>query len=221
MFYAILLLLSLPTYATPPTSPIPQATPAPDFTGNYTIHKGTTFQGKSYTGKVQITAEGPAYRVRWDLGKMKYEGVGLAHKQRLFVGWAMHNKCGIVLYKITDKQLQGKWVHAVGKVGMGTELITLTGDLEGTHKGTGTHVDGSPYQVHVSIKKAGQVYHVMWQSGKATYQGSGRKVGDILAIGWGLQKQYGYIEYLKKGKTLEGKWTGPNMTRFASETLQK
>ena len=188
--------------AAPPQVPFTRSASANDFSGVWNITTAKTFQGQSYRGKVQIKPVGQAYQVKWDLGNSRYQGVGLANGQHLFVGWAPDLRCGIVVYEIKKDRLVGIWTDATAKGLLGSEEIKTNGKLVGVHHVTGTNANKRRYKATVAVKKMGDVYHFQWKSGSMSYQGSGRKRGNLLAIGWGFGAQYGYVEYEQKREKL-------------------
>ena len=191
------------------------------YVGNWTISEGKDFEGNSYQGHVDITPIKSAYRVKWNVSAT-YEGIGIMKNDQLFIGWGIDTKCGIAVYEQKGNVLEGIWTDATQGGVLGEETVTISGGLIGTHKATGVNPqDKQPYRAAVRIGQNGDVYTFEWVTGNVKFNGVGRKVGNIIAIGWGLSNQFGYVDYKAKDGGLDGKWAIWGANRFATEILKK
>jgi hypothetical protein len=91
--------------------------------------EGENADGGKYTGKVEITKNGDAYKVEWTIGQAEgYEGVGIRNGNVLSVSWKSGNASGLVVYTI-DKgekgaKLSGKWSPNPGDGKLFNENLT-------------------------------------------------------------------------------------------------
>lgn len=89
-----------------------------DLDGSYNI-KGTTPDGKTYEGKLDVKPQGAGYSFIWNTGNT-LTGFGIRGADMVAVGIG-GTKCGFVGYDIlADGTLQGKWGSA-GSPAVGTE----------------------------------------------------------------------------------------------------
>ena len=89
-----------------------------DLEGSYDI-KGSSPDGKSYNGKLDVKKQGAGYDFTWNTGNT-LKGFGIRGANMVAVGIG-GSKCGFVGYDIQgDGSLQGKWGSA-GSTDVGTE----------------------------------------------------------------------------------------------------
>lgn len=89
-----------------------------DLDGSYDI-KGTSPDGKSYEGKLNVKKQGAGYSFEWNTGNT-LKGFGIRGANMVAVGLG-GSQCGFVGYDIlADGTLQGKWGSS-GSTDVGTE----------------------------------------------------------------------------------------------------
>jgi hypothetical protein len=96
------------------------------FSGVYSIRGTNPANGAAYRGTLTISPRGDIYDVLWDVGGVKYGGVGVVNGETLSVAYAPSNYSfmGVVSYVAKGNGLEGKWAvyGAVPKIG--TETAT-------------------------------------------------------------------------------------------------
>ena len=84
--------------------------------------------GAPYRGTVDIKKFGETYRLTWMIGNEVHEGVAFIDNGRLCSSWnVLVNGIvagGVVIYKIEDTQLVGKWALMPGPPQVYTETLT-------------------------------------------------------------------------------------------------
>ncbi len=100
---------------------------AGDLTGQYTVRGTDPGTAKAYTGTAEIAKHGANYMIRWQLGKLSYEGTGIVVGDILSVAYTdgKGSWFGVVAYRITrgGHVLEGKWAgHRGDKTG--TDILT-------------------------------------------------------------------------------------------------
>jgi hypothetical protein len=196
-----------------------------DLAGTYAV-SGAGADGKTYQGEVVVTKRDAVYQMSWKLGAESYDGVAVQSGNTLaatFTTGTDGRGCGAVIYqRNADKSLDGKWGEW-GVNAAGAEKGVPAGEPSGgiaTFNLTGTNANGSPYTGRLTITDAGNnVYQLAWDTG-TKFVGTGVRVGDRLAAGWGA-RQCGFIIYEVKGGTLEGKWGVPGSTALGTERVTK
>jgi hypothetical protein len=95
------------------------------FSGVYSI-KGTNPGVGAYTGTLSISPRGEIYDVLWDVGGVKYGGVGVVNGETLSVAYAPadYKFMGVVSYTVTANGLVGRWAVYGGPTKVGTETAT-------------------------------------------------------------------------------------------------
>jgi len=90
-----------------------------DLTGFYTVEgfmPGVSTSGEpSYTGTLEISQTGGAYKLKWNVGlggTEVYEGVGIYTNGVLSVGY---NE-GVISYRVEGKELKGVWAPSSGGI---------------------------------------------------------------------------------------------------------
>jgi hypothetical protein len=92
--------------------------------GPYQV-SGTNFDGSAYEGTVEITGDGPGYRVAWEVGSTTSSGEGTLDGDRFVVDFSgAATGAGTAAYRLEDDgSLVGTWTLE-GSVGEGTETLT-------------------------------------------------------------------------------------------------
>src|SRR4051812_38831309 len=70
-----------------------------DIVGTYLV-KGDAGNGKTYEGKVRVTADGDAFKVKWTIAEQTYTGVGIRQGDVLSVGYVSGDYVGVASYRI-------------------------------------------------------------------------------------------------------------------------
>ncbi len=189
--------------------------------GKWEISDAKTYDGKSYTGELNIVQSGSVYNLGWKTSAGNYPGVAILDGSDLMVGWGINTAHGVLVYNIETAALKGRWTSA-GQTKIGTENVTLTnGKLEGTHMIAGSNPDGTKYTGTISFEKAGDLYNVSWAVGKNIYNGIGIQVGQKIVVGWGLGKNFGVVHYALSEKEAKGQWAIPGATKVSTENLKR
>ena len=93
------------------TAPANSSAEPAALTGSYDA-SGTNPDGSAYEASLVVTRRGEVYQFSWDSGGRSYDGVGVAHKDTVAVGFTDGKDgkgCGVVLYDINpDGSLSGK-----------------------------------------------------------------------------------------------------------------
>ena len=125
-------------------------------TGQYNV-AGTNPDGSQYSGTLEVIARGSVYQFKWNAGT-QYDGIGVRQGRIIAVAFASGGDgkgCGVVDYAImNDGTLDGKWGYW-GASTAGTERATRVigrGGIEGEYTATGTNIDGTRYQVKISVR---------------------------------------------------------------------
>lgn len=206
------------------SSTVPNST-GNDLAGTYAV-SGAGADGKTYQGEVVVSRRDAVYQMSWKLGAGSYDGVAVRSGNTLaaaFTTGTDGSGCGAIIYqRNADKSLDGKWGEW-GVNASGTEKGIPTGEPSGgiaTFNLTGTNADGSPYKGTLAITDGGNnVYRLSWDT-STKFVGTGVRVGERLAAGWGA-RQCGFVIYEVKGDTLEGKWGVPGSTSLGTERATK
>lgn len=95
--------------------------------GTYRVHGRPPQGGEPYVGTMTLRAGAHATWVRWDIGGVPYEGIGLAHDGVLGIAYdvrsvpAATSVCSVAVYVVgADGTLDGTWTGP-GLDGVGTE----------------------------------------------------------------------------------------------------
>lgn len=202
------------------------AAAADEMVGRYTAD-GTTPQGKSYAGDVQIEQLGALHVVLWKLqGSEAYKGVGIRQGDVLGAAYGgPDTKFGLVVYKINGGTLEGRWVDSRDlKSELGLETLQGSADLSGTYKITlGQNRDGmTNYSGEVTITRNGDAYLFYWPA-KPPVIGVGVRVKDTLVVAYSAnpKKLPGVVAYQFDGKdALTGIWATAGIKQTATGTWQ-
>jgi hypothetical protein len=196
-----------------------------DLSGAYAV-SGTDVYGKTYQGEVVVTRRDAVYQMSWKVSAGNFDGVAVQSGNTLaatFTTGTDGRGCGAIIYqRNADKSLDGKWGEW-GVNSVGAEKGVPAGEPSGgitTFNLTGTNANGSPYKGRLTITDGGDnVYQLAWETG-TKFAGTGVRMGDHLAAGWG-SRQCGFVLYEVKGDTLEGKWGVPGSTSLGTEKARK
>ena len=211
--------------SSPTNSPMNSSSSSGDLAGTYAV-SGASVDGKNYQGEVVVTKRDAVYQMSWKVGAENYDGVAVQSGNTLAAAFTTGTDgkgCGAIVYKINaDNSLDGKWGEW-GVNSSGTEKDVPVGELNGgveTFNVSGTNADGSPYKGKLTvIRGSNDTYQFAWDTG-TKFIGTGVKMGDHLAAGWGA-KQCGFMIYEVKGDTLEGKWGVPGSSALGTEKATK
>jgi len=193
-------------------------------TGEYAA-TGTNPDGSKYAADLVVTQRGDVYQFSWESGGRSYDGVGVANRDTVAVGFTDGKDgkgCGVVLYDINpDGSLSGK----SGYWGVDTqerELAERTSGtgLEGKYKVSGTNPGGQEYTGSLDVSRNGAGYAFKWNAGE-TFTGFGIRTGDDIAVGFGGDK-CAFVSYdINPDGTLDGKWGGPGSNTVGTELAKK
>jgi len=100
---------------------------AESLTGTYGITGYDPSTGESYRGKAKITGEEDVYQITWSLPieKKVYIGTGIRQGDTVsfvFLDQRAPESPGVLVYKIDDDTLSGKWV-LLGRTRKGSETL--------------------------------------------------------------------------------------------------
>jgi hypothetical protein len=199
--------------------------PGADIAGTWRITQAGGPDGdNSYTGTVTLQKLADyVYAVKWQTSVGSYAGVGILDGANLYVGWGIDADHGVAVYKTNGSQLEGTWAASGGASGTGTETVTLTGgNLVGNHRLLGNNPNNAgAYRGTLDISENGATYIFKWSTAGTTYAGVGIKVGNIIAVGWGMGPNHGVVHYAFSGNSAQGKWAVPGMARLATENIAR
>ena len=196
---------------------------AVEFVGDWWIKEGKTSDGKDYEGNAKIIQLDSTFMLRRATMSGSHAGVGLRDGENLFFSWGAKGSHGIILYKIGEEKLDGRWTDARSGGMTGTESIVLQtkGELVGKHKLTGTNsTGGGAYKMDLEITRENEVYTLVWSSGGNSYKGVGVVEGDNLAVAFSMDGSHVFGHYRLSGKELDGRWLAQGATSFASEKMR-
>jgi hypothetical protein len=176
--------------------------------------------GGAYAGNVQISRSGELYRLSWTIpGSPPYSGVGIEMNGVLAVGWGTGGSPGVVAYRVTGGQLDGKWA-SLGSSQIGSEMLSGPAGLTGSYRITSaTNLQGASYTGSVAITKTGETHALSWKLPNESYTGVGILQADVLAVGWGAGS--GVVSYRIRGNRLEGVWADARGGSLGSEVLER
>ena len=175
-----------------------------DLGGIYRV-EGTNPSGSKYRGMVALAQNDDQFNFTWWIGKDVFRGSGHFAGKMLVVNWGDKTP---VIYTFGDGgALDGEWAD-----GSATETLDLVanaapGDIalsEGSYKVEGKNADGSAYQGAVDIERQGKGYHLSWEVGSSSYEGTGTLAGNLLTVDWGSSTPVVYA--LGTDGSLTGLW---------------
>lgn len=206
------------------TAPADSSAESAILTGTYDA-TGTNPDGSAYKARLVVTRRGEVYQFSWDSGGRSYDGVGVANKDTVAVGFTDGKDgkgCGVVLYDINpDGSLSGKSGYW-GVDSQETELAERTSGtgLEGKYKISGTNPGGQEYTGTLEVSRSGDGYSFKWIAGE-TFTGFGIRTGDDIAVGFGGNR-CSFVSYdIGSDGTLDGKWGGPGSNSTGTEIAKK
>jgi hypothetical protein len=202
--------------------------------GTWQITDAKTLANEAYSGTVQFSKRGQAFALQWGGAAGNAQGIGLQKNNKVFAGWSNEVPCGVVVYDIRGKTMDGQWALMSSDWGMGTEIVNnITDNLVGTFdiSGTNPSIGQSPkkaadvpvqYKGKLTIEKNGETYICTWNTGNTSYSGVGMRDGNYFAVVWGLKEgAYGIICYTFNGNQANGNWFPAGARAFAYENLAK
>jgi hypothetical protein len=199
-----------------------------NLSGDYDV-AGRTLHGRAYTGEVRIAPHGKGYAIAWRLDEGDtYRGMALKVDNVLgAVYWSERDDFrgrGLVVYRIVEGGLEGIWlpVDADGRA-TGRENLKGSPDLTGDYEITlGENPDGlTNYDGHVHMERHGDVVQLAWYTPQLSYVGNGVRIGDLLVVGYALQRAPGTIGYCVERSGLHGFWTYGDEAALAHEMLKR
>ena len=206
------------------TAPENSSAETADLTGSYDA-TGTNPDGSAYEAKLVVTRRGEVYQFSWDSGGRSYDGVGVANKDTVAVGFTDGKDgkgCGVVLYDINpDGSLSGKSGYW-GVDSQERELAERTSGtgLEGKYKISGTNPGGQEYTGTLDVSRSGSGYSFKWTAGD-TFTGFGIRTGGDIAVGFGGNK-CSFVSYdIGPDGALDGKWGSPGSNSVGTEKATK
>lgn len=185
---------------------------AADIDGIYEA-KGTTPDGSTYTGEVQIKSFGPTEGIAWRLGNEGYKGLGIVSGNVLGAAYSnQEGYFGVVVYEVRQGSLNGVWTDVATQTRAGRENLEGPAGLDGIYKIVlGENASGSGhYSGQVLIKPNGKTYMLLWldpKTSKPSAFGAGVLVEDRLVVGFGPKSIPGVVGYKIDGGTLRGVWS--------------
>jgi hypothetical protein len=197
---------------------LPGSAAADDLAGKYQA-AGTSPDGKSYSGDVQIAQLGALHVVLWKLADGEaYQGIGIRQGDILGAAYAPANtkQFGIVVYQVSGGTLTGLWATSNDlKSELGREILQGSPDLNGVYKITlGQNRDGmTNYSGQLEIKRSGDSYVVVWPT-KPPSIGIGVRLKDTLVVAYTSdpRKMPGVVAYQALGADqLAGIWSTATM----------
>ncbi|MCS6807972.1 MAG: hypothetical protein RML40_04760 [Bacteroidota bacterium] len=80
-----------------------------------------------YEGTLRITStpNSTIYAIQWDLGSVRYNGIGIRREQYLYVGWGHNQAFGVILYDMRTEAgtAQGVWAIPQENAALGIENL--------------------------------------------------------------------------------------------------
>ncbi len=200
---------SSPSAVATPANTAPASLATAPFEGRWKITNAKNFDGKPYTGTVQIIGAGDQYALTWQTGGAGYSGIGLARGNMLCAGWS-GNLYGVGVYKIgQDGTLDGTWVSP--NQGQGIEKASggTPGKIEGRYMVVGRNPGAeNRYTGELEITQTGDTYQLRWKVESSEVTGVAIRIADNLCVAWGDKDQtVGLIVYTFDGDHARGVWT--------------
>ena len=189
--------------------------------GSYTV-RGTNPDKTSYTGTLDVTANGDAFDWSWNGGSQK----GIALQQDDVVSVAFGNDaCYVVSYTIGDDGvLTGKWTD-MAVSGIGSDIATPAdktkmNGLEGLYNAAGKNPDGSEYGCSLQVtKEADNVYEWYWFN-CGEYTGIAIQNDKVVSVAYGAS-ECGVMSYkINANGSLTASWGYVGQSDLGSETAK-
>ena len=83
---------------------------AQDLAGSY-MAQGRNPDGSTYSGTVELTEIGRAYRLDWKIGQQSYTGIGIRDRRVLQIDW--DSQAPVVYVMMPDGSLHGTWADGL------------------------------------------------------------------------------------------------------------
>ena len=191
--------------------------------GSYTV-EGRDFDGKAYTGRLQIAAAGPVFRLTYSDSRT-LRGMGIQKGNQLFTAWGPNNKCTVSALEIkSDGNLEGPWAD-LGHNSLGTELLKkqagAPGAVDGTYASSGRTPEGEAYDGVTTITTRGQAFRVTFKDSDGTQNGVAIRQGNALAVAYGGAKCGISVYTIGGDGTLSGPYAEPGDNRLGLETIKR
>lgn len=189
------------------------------FVGTFEIsYSENPISKTSYRGEVFIAKTVDTYKLFWKFpNSIPYKGVGIAADNLLCVGWSVNEYNSIVVYKVEQGKLYGRWATTGSGVIAQEDLLGPEG-LNGTYQiVNSSKPQGGSYTGSVFIKKLGKVYYLEWMLPNETYSGVGILQDNLLIVG----RNCAVVYYHTKGNELVGRWAIFGADDIGRETLIK
>jgi hypothetical protein len=192
--------------------------------GTWTIAAGTTTDGKTYSGTVQIHPMGQIYIMSWLTTIGDYSGLAFFEEGHLFAGCSFDDSYGVTLYKINpDGILNGKWTvpSYKGAFALENAVNRIPHQIEGVYDIGGTAPSNGIHKGTLNIRQSGNTYQLTWSMGsEAQYQGIGLRAGDWLVACWGGNNLFS-LAYEIQGNRAQGRWARSDQSTLGEEILEK
>jgi hypothetical protein len=155
--------------------------------GQYSL-SGKDSSGEAYSGRLNIVADGPVFRLTFTDGKVE-RGMGIQRGNQLFTSWGPNNRCSISALLVQDNgDMRGPWGD-LDHSALGTETMSkqagASGTLEGTYESIGKDMDGRAYEGVTTVSSFGQTLKFVFKDGTSTLNGYGVRVGSSVAVSYG------------------------------------
>lgn len=158
--------------------------------GKYTV-KGVDVDGAKYTGKLNVTASGPVFRLVYKDTKT-IRGMGIQRGNNLFAAWGPSDKCMVSALEVdSGGNMSGPWGDLV-KSQLGSEKWQRQsgspGSLLGSYAVEGLDQEGNAYPGVATVEARGSLFKVIFKSGGETFRGVGVRHANYFAISYGGDK---------------------------------
>jgi hypothetical protein len=180
--------------------------------------RGSNPDGKAYSGRVELQAQGDGVAVRWITGQAGDVTTGFGIKEGDLVGAGYGaGLYAVAIYETKDNVIHASWAPATPGATVGHY------DLKGRPNYTGAYkfADGTRGSVTMTPGKGG-AYRMVWELPSGHFEGVGVRVGNALvAVSGKPGAPLGVAGYRPDGVNLEGVWTMAGMTGTGRETWLK
>jgi hypothetical protein len=191
--------------------------------GDYVV-EGRDFNGKAYTGKLRISADGPVFRLVYTEDRT-LRGMGIQRGNQLFTAWGATRKCTVSALEIKgDGNLEGPWGD-LERSALGTESLRkqagAPGQVDGTYASKGRTPDGESYDGVTTIETRGQVLRVTFKDNDGNQSGVAIRQGQALAVAYGGSRCGVSVYTIAADGTLSGPYADPSDNRLGLETIRR
>lgn len=80
--------------------------------GSYQVQGRGPGNSGAYRGTLTISNRTPGYWFDWDLGKLKYRGIGIEHAGQYYSSWCITGVCILARYQIAGETLEGSLLRS-------------------------------------------------------------------------------------------------------------